>query len=366
MKFLLMLVAFFILSLTSVGAEDFTKSATIKPELVQKGSQKEWCPVCGMNIGAFYKTSHASKIHNHKEHKDRQYCSIRCLAVDMQEYEIDMKSIKVVDVKTQKLIDAQSAFYVVGSDVQGTMTKVSKLAFGDKEAAEDFSVEHGGKIVDFATALKMAQDSLASDIEMVQNKKEKQIYPMGKKIFEKNCKNSIDINSHLEINELKASLKEKKLCGELKEPELQALSLYLWEVKRFDDVKGSDDFIKVTKDEKCPICGMFVYKYPKWAAQIFYGEKHFSFDGVKDMMKYYFEHKDGISKMLVSDYYSQKAIDASKAYFVVGSDVYGPMGHELIPFKSESEAKTFRLDHKGVKILKFEEITPKEVQKLDE
>ena len=84
------------------------------------------------------------------------------------------------------------------------------------------------------------------------------------------------------------------------------------------------------------------------------------------MMKYYFENKDGISKILVSEYYSQKAIDATKAYYVVGSDVYGPMGAELIPFSSQKEAKTFYMDHKGVKILKFSEITKKEIYKLDE
>ncbi|MDD5401388.1 MAG: nitrous oxide reductase accessory protein NosL [Sulfurimonas sp.] len=363
MKFILMLVVALFLTVLSLYAESFTKSATVKPELVQTGSQKEWCPVCGMNIEAFYKTSHTSKIHNHK---DRQYCSMRCLAVDMQEHEINLDDIKVVDVTTQKLIYAKSAYYIVGSDVQGTMSKVSKLAFGDKEAAEDFNMEHGGKIVDFKTALKMAQDSLSLDVEMVQNKKNKQVYPMGKKVFEKNCKNNIDINAYLEINELKAGIREKQLCGDLNEPELQALSLYLWEVKRFGDAQNSTDFIKVSKDEKCPVCGMFVYKYPKWAAQIFYKDKHLSFDGAKDMIKYYFEHKEGISKILVSDYYSQKAIDAAKAYFVIGSDIYGPMGHELIPFKNESEAKTFSLDHKGVKVLKFEEIKQKEVQKLDE
>lgn len=363
MKFALMFIITLFLSLSNLGAEDFTKAATVKPELVQNGEQKEWCPVCGMKLEMFYKTSHTSKI---QKNKDRQYCSIRCLAVDMQEYDINLDDVKVVDVKSQKLIDASSAFYVVGSDVPGTMTKVSKLAFADKKAAEDFSDEHGGKIVDFKTALKMAQDSLSSDIAMVQNKKEKKMYPMGKKIFEKKCKQDIDINAYLEINELKAAIKEQNFCGELKEPELQALSLYLWEVKRFGDVKNSDEYIKVSKDEKCPICGMFVYKYPKWAAQIFYGEKHYSFDGVKDMMKYYFDHKENISKMLVSDYYSQKAIDASKAYYVIGSDVYGPMGHELIPFKNESEAKTFSMDHKGTKILKFEEITSEEVYKLDE
>ena len=190
---------------------------------------------------------------------------------------------------------------------------------------------------------------------------------VGQKIFTKKCKKDIDLNSYIEINELKASIKNNKLCGELKEKHLQALSLYLWEVKRFGDLATIKDSIHVTKDEKCPICGMFVYKYPRWATQIFYGEdKHYSFDGVKDMMKYYFEHKKGISKMLVLDYYSQKAIDASKAYYVIGSDIYGPMGNELIAFKNESSAKTFYMDHRAKKIVNFKDITQDEVYKLDE
>ena len=137
-------------------------------------------------------------------------------------------------------------------------------------------------------------------------------------------------------------------------------------MKRVGDLKSDDEVIKVTKDEKCPICGMFVYKYPKWAAQIFYDKKHYSFDGVKDLMKYYFNNKNGISKILVTDYYSQKTIDARKAFFVIVSDVYGPMGDELVPFLNEDDAKTFYMDHKGSKIIKFKDIAEKEVYKLDE
>lgn len=352
-----------ILIFTNLNASTFTKQASVKPVLVQKGDEKHWCPVCGMNLKMFYKTSHTSKLHNHT---DRQYCSLRCLAVDMKEYGIDTKGIKVVDASSEKLIDANKAYYVVGSKIKGTMTKVSKLAFKNKSDAKLFIKEHGGKIVNFKTALKMAQDSLESDIAMVQKKKEKKMYPMGKKIYTKKCLKDIDLNGYIEINELKSDLKNKALCKSLKEKQLQAVALYLWEVKRFGDLKKIDGVIEVTHDEKCPICGMFVYKYPRWAAQIFYKKHHHSFDGVKDLMKYYFKHKDGISKILVTDYYSQKAIDAKESYFVIGSDIYGPMGNELIPFKNKSDAKTFFMDHRGEKIVKFNEILEEEVYKLDE
>ncbi|QOY52868.1 nitrous oxide reductase accessory protein NosL [Candidatus Sulfurimonas baltica] len=345
----------------------FSKEANSEPVLVQSGKQKHWCSVCGMNIKMNYKTSHTSKL---PSGKNRQYCSIRCLTVDMHEHNLNADDVKVVDVLSEELIDAKAAFYVVGSDIKGTMTKVSKLAFENAESAEDFSIENGGDVVSFDKALEIAKKSLESDIQMINKKKIKKIYPMGKKIFENTCKKDIEPKNYLQINELKSAIKNENLCKEkngeeLDEKELQAVSVYLWEVKKFDDLEKIANTIKVTKDEKCPICGMFVYKYPKWAAQIFYGDSHLSFDGIKDMMKYYFKHKDSVSKILVTDYYSQKAIDGAEAYYVIGSDVYGPMGDEIIPFKNESEAKTFNIDHKGFKVLNFIDINKEEVDKLD-
>ena len=361
---LLILISFVLFLSFNLNAASFSKVATDAPVLIQKGHEKYWCPVCGMSIKAFYKTSHTSKLQNETP---RQYCSMRCLVVDMKEYGIDTSTVKVVDAKSEKLIDAASAFYVVGSKIQGTMSKVSKLAFKNEADAKEFVKKNKGKILTFKEALSIAQDSLKSDIAMLTSKKEKKVYPMGKKIFAKACKGEIDINDYIEINELKADIKNRKLCKPLKEKQLQALSLYLWEVKRFEGLESEAGSIKVTKDEKCPICGMFVYKYPRWATQIFYGEdKHYSFDGVKDMMKYYFDNREGISKILVRDYYSQKTIDATKAYYVIGSDVYGPMGNELIAFKNESEAKTFYMDHRGTKVVGFEDITKVKVYKLDE
>ncbi|QOY53887.1 nitrous oxide reductase accessory protein NosL [Candidatus Sulfurimonas marisnigri] len=357
----------FLLLLSSPSLFAFTKESTLEPLLLQSGNHKHWCSVCGMSIKMNYKTSHTSKL---PSGKNRQYCSIRCLALDMLEHKINVNEVKVIDVLNEELIDARTAFYVVGSDVKGTMTKVSKLAFINTESAEDFSIENGGEVVSFDKAINIANKSLESDIQMINKKKKKKIYPMGKKIFENVCNKDIEPNNYLEINELKSAIKNKNLCEakngeELKEKELQAVSIYLWEVKRFEDLAKADNTIKVTQNEKCPICGMFVYKYPKWAAQIFYANFHFSFDGVKDMMKYYFQHKDGISKIIVTDYYSQKAINAQEAYYVIGSDVYGPMGDEIIPFKNESEAKTFYIDHKGVKVLNFIDIKKEEVNKLD-
>jgi nitrous oxide reductase accessory protein NosL len=93
------------------------------------------------------------------------------------------------------------------------------------------------------------------------------------------------------------------------------------------------------------------------------------------MMKFYFAPnewgkyslatKENITKILVRDYYSQKVIDAKKAFYVVNSDVYGPMGRELIPFKNQNEAKTFKKDHKATSIIAFDDISLKLILLLD-
>ena len=135
--------------------------------------------------------------------------------------------------------------------------------------------------------------------------------------------------------------------------------------------KKPDNHIHVPQGAKCPVCGMFVAKYPKWAAQIDVSGKHRYFDGVKDMMKYYIFDGDfpydrtKITAMLVTDYYTLEALPAQKAWYIIGSKQYGPMGNELIPFKTEKEAKDFIADHGGDRIVRFGEITGKMVMGLD-
>jgi nitrous oxide reductase accessory protein NosL len=49
----------------------------------------------------------------------------------------------------------------------------------------------------------------------------------------------------------------------------------------------------------------------------------------------------------------------------VGSDVLGPMGHELVPLMSEDDAREFLEDHAGVRILRFDDVDPDLLRDLD-
>ena len=51
-----------------------------------------------------------------------------------------------------------------------------------------------------------------------------------------------------------------------------------------------------------------------------------------------------------------KPLDAKEAFFVVGSDVFGPMGKELVPFAKRAEAEEFLRDHRGKKVLRFADV----------
>ena len=125
---------------------------------------------------------------------------------------------------------------------------------------------------------------------------------------------------------------------------------------------------------KCPVCGMFVAKYPDWTSVIVYKDSAtVYFDGPKDLFTYYLNPgkydtaRKQVDKaaLYVKDYYSLAFIDGRQAFYVIGSNVLGPMGKELVPFATRANAEAFLLDHKGKKVLGFGEITPATLNALE-
>jgi copper chaperone NosL len=137
---------------------------------------------------------------------------------------------------------------------------------------------------------------------------------------------------------------------------------------------GEKKPVKPAQKDKCPVCGMFVAKYPDFISEIIFRDGSYAvFDGVKDMLKFYFrpdkyqtkKKQSDIDSIYVTDYYDLTLIDGTKAFYVIGSDVYGPMGRELIPFSSRVKAEEFRKDHKGKSVFEFRELTYDTLKGLD-
>ena len=78
--------------------------------------------------------------------------------------------------------------------------------------------------------------------------------------------------------------------------------------------------VTIKKTDRCPVCGMFVYKYPKWVAQILFKDgSYYFYDGAKDMFKHISDTakytpgqaKENIKAIFVTDYYEVELIDAN-------------------------------------------------------
>lgn len=133
--------------------------------------------------------------------------------------------------------------------------------------------------------------------------------------------------------------------------------------------------LKPAAENKCPVCGMFVAEHLDFLAEIIFKDGACAFfDGAKDMFRFYFDMAAyvpsrsvaDIAAIYVTDYYGLTLIDGRSAFYVIGSDVIGPMGRELIPLATEREASTFLKDHKGRSVLRFSDITAETVRDIDQ
>lgn len=347
-------IVFICLLILSISNAKMFQSVDVNDgTFVQKGDSKLYCPNCGMLLPKFYKTNHV--------HDGKQYCSLHCLVEVAGD---DLSDAKVVDTNSLKLIDANKAYYVVGSKKSGTMSMTSKYAFSSQQDALEFQKKYAGEILTFEQASEVAKKDLKKDLVMIKTKREKVVYKKGKQLYTTKCKD-IDLSPFESISELKVEV--KKQCELTKDKEIQIVSVYLWDIKKLDKKMLVKEIIKVPEDAKCPICGMFVHKYPKWAVLI-QGEKNLYFDGVKDMIKYKFAHEADINleDIYVTDYFTSTKIKAKDAYYVIGSNIYGPMGNEFIPFKSKLSAFAFKKDHFGKDVVALYEIDKTILEEVEE
>ena len=209
----------------------------------------------------------------------------------------------------------------------------------------------------------------AIQAEDISANKQEKLVAKGEKILKRLCeKEKILRIEATSFNDFSDKIESSKACTALKKRNKKALIYFLMQKEHKHPKTNAID---VPKKSKCPVCGMFVAKYPKWVATIEVKEKKHYFDGVKDMMKFYIFDVDfpydraTIKRMEVSDFYTLNSINATEAFYVIGSDIFGPMGDELIPFRTKESAQNFMKDHHADTILRFKEITPKIVMALD-
>lgn len=280
-----------------------------------------------------------------------------CLAYLLLAADEDPDVIKgafVTDFHSGAKLNPFDAFFVLNSHIRSTCSKYPIVAFGDEKMANSFTSKYGGDVRNFDFALAVAKKDLEVDEPILTARKLREVM-RGYAIFTLKCHNDVI------------------QCSSLKPHDASSLHAFL-ENRHLIHKNIQKKTIDVPTEAKCPVCGMFVHKYPKWTSQIVVQNTHSHFfDGVKDMMKFYFEpslyhHSHtprDFTHIFVSDYYTLEKIEAKEAFFVAGSNVYGPMGYELIPFKNEADAIEFSGSHNGKKVYPFHKITKEIVWSLD-
>lgn len=155
-RFMLLAVLFFVTLLAGVAfAEKFDIEHPF--ENSQRYTDKEKCDNCRMNRNQWARTRHEFQTSKGTFHT----CSIHCVADMGSKMKENPGKVKVAEyLHPEKMLEAEKAFYVIGSTAPGTMTTKSKLAFSSKEEAGKFAVKYGGRVSDFDGALSEAKKEL--------------------------------------------------------------------------------------------------------------------------------------------------------------------------------------------------------------
>ncbi len=127
------------------------------------------CIYCGMDREKF---AHSRMLIEYEDGTVASFCSIHCAAVDLA-LKIDKspKAIMAGDYSTKKLINAEKAFWVLGGNKMGVMTRRAKWAFAAKDSADNFIKNNGGTLIGFDDALKASYEDMNADTKMIRDKR---------------------------------------------------------------------------------------------------------------------------------------------------------------------------------------------------
>ncbi len=120
------------------------------------------CPLCGMSIAGNENTAFVVTM---KTGEETTYCCAHCGLWVMAEEKDKVQSAKSRDFISGEWIDAAKAFYVHKSKAVPACSP-SWIAFGSKKQAGMFEKGFGGKVYDYAQALKVRAKEPKAMMEM--------------------------------------------------------------------------------------------------------------------------------------------------------------------------------------------------------
>ncbi|MEO6420003.1 MAG: nitrous oxide reductase accessory protein NosL [Polyangiaceae bacterium] len=112
------------------------------------------------------------------------------------------------------------------------------------------------------------------------------------------------------------------------------------------------------KSERCSFCGMKIDPASAWLTELVMtdGTKT-TFDTPRCAMTAWRTRGVPAKSVRVQEFYERVWRDGTEVDFVIGSDVAGPMGADLVPVAPSKSAK-FMVDHAAARAVKLDAITP--------
>jgi nitrous oxide reductase accessory protein NosL len=110
-------------------------------------------------------------------------------------------------------------------------------------------------------------------------------------------------------------------------------------------------------DLRCKHCGMKIDQTSPWRAELVAVEgTTIAFDTPRCALTSWRSGKSQAARLRVQEYYERRWRDADELRFVIGGDVVGPMGPDLVPV-DPARATKFIQDHSADRALRLDEIT---------
>jgi nitrous oxide reductase accessory protein NosL len=125
-----------------------------------------------------------------------------------------------------------------------------------------------------------------------------------------------------------------------------------------------DGRLRVSDDDRCPVCAMLPVRYPRFAAAIeLKDDRTYYFCSPGCMLKAWLYPKIYLGaatalleRPMALEYLTGEPLDAREVFWVSGSDVVGPMGPALVPLKDEAHLEAFRRRHGAQHIFRLDEL----------
>lgn len=152
-RFKMVTAAVALLFMSACSNDEAPQQANNTPIAIESGDE---CHLCGMVITGY--PGPKGELFEGRKNNARKFCSTRDLMswYLQPENKPNSKEIYVHDMNRSDwnspnddhMIDAKSAWFVVGSSMKGAMGP-TLASFAQKEAADKFVTEHGGTVLGF-------------------------------------------------------------------------------------------------------------------------------------------------------------------------------------------------------------------------